>query len=154
MRGPKVKSRIDILPIMNRLLFIIVTIILTINGCESKHNAPDKIPDGIYTGTFQRQQAFGGGEIVQVTITFTSNTWTGQSSFQKYPALCHGTYKLDNQKITFTNDCIWTAEFDHSLILSGEFEFELINNQLTIIRSYLGPSTDTWSDNYSLTKVD
>jgi len=139
---------------MNRLLLIIGTIIMTNIGCESKHSAPDKIPDGMYTGTFQRQHPFGGGEIAQITITFTSNTWTGQSSFQKYPALCHGTYKLDNQKITFTNDCIWTAEFDHSLILSGEFEFELINNKLTIIRRFLGPSTDTWSDNYSLTKVD
>ena len=154
MRGPKVKSRINLLPIMNRLLLIIGTIILTNIGCESEHNAPDIIPDGIYIGTFQRQQAFGGGEIVQVTITFTSNTWTGQSSFQKYPALCHGTYKLDNQKITFTNDCIWTAEFDWSLILSGEFEFELSNNQLTIIRSFIGPSIDTWSDYYSLTKED
>jgi len=137
---------------MTRFLLVIVIIILTSIGCESKHNAPDNIPDGIYTGTFQRQQAFGGGEIAQVTITFSSNTWTGQSNMQKYPALCHGTYKLDNQKITFANDCAWTAEFDWSLILSGEFDFHLNNNQLTIIRSFLGPSTDTWSDNYTLTK--
>ncbi len=43
-----------------------------------------------YVGTFQRLTS-GGGQISNVTIIFSANTWTGQSEFSKYPALCHGT---------------------------------------------------------------
>jgi hypothetical protein len=136
---------------MTRLISAISILFLTIIGCESKNNGHDSIPDGVYTGTFQRQQAFGGGEVSHVTITFSSNTWTGQSDIIKYPALCHGTYNLDKQKIVFTNECAWTAEFDASLILGGVYDFKLNGTQLEIIRSFLGPSTDTWSDIYTLT---
>jgi major membrane immunogen (membrane-anchored lipoprotein) len=59
---------------MTRLVSAISILFLTIIGCESKNNVPDSIPDGVYTGTFQRQQAFGGGEVANVTITFFSNT--------------------------------------------------------------------------------
>ena len=136
---------------MTRLISVISILFLTIIGCESKNNGPDRIPDGVYIGTFQRQQAFGGGEVAHVTITLSSNTWTGQSDIIKYPALCHGTYKLDKQKIVFTNECAWTAEFDASLILGGAYDFKLNGTHLEIIRSFLGPSTDTWSDIYTLT---
>jgi hypothetical protein len=137
---------------MIKLISAFGIILLTSLACESNHSYPDKIPDGIYTGTFQRQQAFGGGEVAQVTLTFSENTWIGQSDKPKYPALCHGTYKLDKQKIIVTNDCPWTAEFDATLILGGDYEFNLNGNHLEIIRSFLGPSTDTWSDKYILTK--
>ena len=135
---------------MKKFLLVISIVIIAIASCEKSQN--DKIPDGVYTGTFQRQLAFGGGEIAQITITFSSNTWTGQSDKPKYPALCHGTYKLDKQKIVFTNECAWTAEFDWSLILGGDYDFSIDGNQLEILRSSLGPSSDTWTDKYSLTR--
>ena len=50
------------------------------------------IPDGIYSGTFQRLTD-PSGLISNVSITFSGNTWTGQSEYEKYPALCHGSYE-------------------------------------------------------------
>ncbi len=139
---------------MTRLILMIWIVVLTSVGCESNDNYPDKLPDGIYTGTFQRQQAFGGGEVAQVTLTISTNTWSGQSDMSKYPALCHGTYKLDKQNIIVNNECPWTAEFDATLIFAGDYEFNLKGNQLEIIRDFRGPSTDTWADKYILTRQE
>lgn len=137
---------------MKKLLFAIWIVILSGTGCEKSHD--DKIPDGIYTGTFQRQLAFGGGGIANVVFTFSSNTWSGQSDISKYPALCHGTYTIHNGKITFINECVWTAEFDWSLILGGEYTFNRTGNQLAFIRDDRGASRDTYVDVYNLTKQE
>lgn len=137
---------------MKKLIFTIWIVIVSSTSCEKSHN--DKIPDGVYTGTFQRQLAFGVGDTANVIFTLSSNTWTGQSDIQKYPALCHGTYMIDKQKIIFKNDCIWTADFDGTLILGGEYTFSLNGNQLGFIRDDRGPSRDTYVDIYNLTKQE
>lgn len=131
---------------------MILTIIIA--SCETDHEKATEIPVGIYSGTFQRQLAFGGGHVVNVSITFSENTWSGQSDTPKYPALCHGTFSLEKGKIVFTNDCAWTADFDWSLILGGTYDFTLDGNQLIISKEYSGPSTDAWADEYILTKQE
>ena len=137
---------------MKKQIFIIWIVIISSTSCEKSHI--DKISDGVYTGTFQRQLAFGGGDTANVTLTFSSNKWNGQSDMPKYPALCHGTYRIDKQKIIFTNDCIWTADFDGTLILGGEYTFNQSSNQLGFIRDDRGPSRDTYVDVYALTKQE
>ena len=135
---------------MKKLLIGIWIIFITILSCEKSQD--EKVPEGVYIGTFQRQLAFGGGDKSNVTISFSSNTWTGSSDIVKYPALCHGTFSVSKQKITFNNECAWTAEFDWSLILGGEYDFVSDGQQLKIIRDYSGPATDAWTDIYILTK--
>jgi hypothetical protein len=137
---------------MNRILNLLWIGIFIFSSCVSNKKDSIDLINGLYVGTFQRQLAFGGGEIANVSITFTSNTWTGESDHAKYPALCNGTYKIENQKIIFTNACDWTADFNWSLILSGEYDLIVNGEQIQIIRSDLGPSTDTWTDKYILQK--
>jgi hypothetical protein len=139
---------------MRRLIESFFVIALIGIACERDHVYPDIIPDGLYSGTFQRQLAFGGGDISNISITFSSNTWTGQSDRSKYPALCQGTYRLDKGKIVFTNGCVWTAEFDWTLILGGEYVLTIDGNQLKFIRDYRGPSNDSYVDVYALTKSE
>jgi hypothetical protein len=136
---------------MNKLIQLLLLFTILSLGCERNNTPSDKIPIGIYTGTFQRQLAFGGGDTAHVTITFSSSTWTGQSDRFHYPALCHGTYKIDNNKIVFANECEWTAEFDWTLILSGEYDFRINGNHLTIYHDYSTPTIDAYKDNYLLT---
>ena len=137
---------------MKRLFTALFVIVLIGFACERDHNYPDKIPDGLYTGTFQRQLAFGGGDTSLVSFTFYSNTWIGQSDRSKYPALCQGSYSIDKGKIVFTNDCVWTADFDWSFILGGEYTLTIDGNQLKFIKDYRGPASDTFADIYNLTK--
>jgi hypothetical protein len=139
---------------MKKTLISVMILAIIIASCESDHENTTEIPDGIYSGTFQRQLAFGGGDIANVSITFSENTWSGQSDKPKYPALCHGTFSLEKGKIIFTNECAWTAEFDWSLILGGTYDFTLDGNQLLISKGYSGPSTDAWTDKYILTKQE
>ena len=106
------------------------------------------IPEGTYVGTFQRITSTGG-EISNVTITFSANNWTGQSQFAKYPALCRGTYNINSaNKITFENACPWTAEFDWTLILSQDYKIKMVGSDIVILRDYNG----AYKDIYKLTK--
>ncbi len=138
---------------MKTLLPIICILVIIGIDCESDHNYPTNIPEGKYTGTFQRQLAFGGGDTAHVSITFSSNTWTGVSDKQHYPALCHGSYSIEKDKIIFTNECIFTADFDGTLILGGEFYFNLEGKVLKFNHNYSGRSTDAYNDCYSLTRI-
>ena len=106
------------------------------------------IPEGTYSGTFQRQTS-SGGQISNVTIIFSANNWSGQSQFEKYPALCRGTYKANGiDSISFENACPWTTDFDGRLILSKDYKIKIIGNNIEISRDYNGALRDI----YNLTK--
>jgi hypothetical protein len=96
---------------------------LTVFAASCKKTNPAFfIVDGTYNGTFQRQTSTGGS-ISNVSITFSENNYTGQSDVPRYPAICHGAYIVKrSDSITFQNACFWTADFDWSLILSGDYK--------------------------------
>jgi len=138
---------------MKKVALIFWISVLILDSCESDKTLNLKIPDGTYTGTFQRKHAFGLGEgTANVSITFSSNTWTGQSDKTYFPALCNGTYEIENNKIIFTNLCTFTANFDRSLILSGDYDFSLKSDSLIFFHNSIGPTTDAWIDKYFLSK--
>ena len=95
--------------------------------------------NGTYTGTFERS-----GVLSNVELDFAENAFTGSSEVNKYPAICNGNYSKTSNEITFSNLCIWTAEFDWTLILDGNWTFDLNGDNLTLIKSN--------GDKYILTK--
>ncbi|WP_201978421.1 hypothetical protein [Hymenobacter rubidus] len=122
--------------------------LLLVAGCKKSTPASPAVSnlDGTYTGTFQRQTS-GSSPISQVSLVFSGGEWSGTSQTPKYPGLCKGTYTVIGKKITFTNTCIWTADFDWTLILSGDYEFTATGNALEITKP--GPS---YTDIYRLSK--
>jgi len=54
-------------------------------------------------------------------------------------------------KITFQNECAWTAEFDWTLILSGEYNLTKTGSVLEFLRDYRSANSDTYIDQYRLT---
>ena len=127
-----------------------LTLLLIAYFIPSCKKTGDRLPiqDGTYTGTFQRLST-AGGKISKVTIHFSGNSWTGESEFAKYPALCYGTYKFNgSDSIHFGSDCAWTAEFDWSLILSQDYKIKVSGNNLEISRNYNG----LFKDLYKLTR--
>lgn len=90
-------------------------------------------------GIFVRNQ-----QAAKVELSFDNGTYQGYSERYKFPALCRGTYTVSGSKITFANDCPWTAEFDWTLILSGEWDFKLTGNILIL--------TSSGGDKYTLTR--
>ncbi|TVP50846.1 MAG: hypothetical protein EA341_06615 [Mongoliibacter sp.] len=72
-------------------------------------------------GTFQRISGDEAGPVAEVTILLRSGKWEGNSSRSKYPALCKGSYLVSENTISFENECMWTADFDWTLILNGTY---------------------------------
>src|SRR5690606_17944646 len=95
--------------------------------------------NGTYRGIFVRDQ-----QAVKVELSFDNGTYQGYSERYKFPAICRGTYTVSGNKIIFANDCPWTAEFDWTLILSGEWDFNLIGSTLILTHSN--------EDKYALTR--
>lgn len=130
---------------MRYLLTSFLCAALMLSAC--KKTAPTvAIPDGTYTGIFQRQTA-SGGQVAPVSLVFSGATWTGQGQVAKYPALCNGTYKLNGNTVSFTSACIWTADFDWTLILTQDYDLTISDKQLEISRD-----KGTYRDIYKLTR--
>lgn len=92
---------------------------------------------GTYKGIFYRESVIKY-DTSQVLLNFTGNKFTGASSKDLYPAICNGTFSVNNNKATFTNACFWTANFDWSFILNNEYEISIKGDTLRIERGYDG----------------
>ena len=128
--------------------------LLSCIGCQEDDLEYTRIPDGTYIGTFVRDAVWTENEdIANISIIVSFDTWTGTSDIVKYPSLCNGTYSINRDKIVFKNNCVWTAEFDWSLILSGEYFIKKINDHsIEFHRDYRSATSDTYVDIYKLTK--
>ncbi len=118
---------------------ILVGLLFIILSCNTDDENSQPEINGEYVGVFERD-----GNNSNVELTFNNGNWTGESEIVKFPALCNGTYSSSGNVITFENACFWTAEFDWTLILSGEWNYRLNGNSLIL--------TKTNGDKYTLTK--
>ena len=98
--------------------------------------------DGTYSGTFYRITNGAKEQTSNVTLTFSNNQYSGTSSMVKYPALCSGTFTETPQAMTFANTCMWTAEFDWTLILNGEFKVIRKDDELILAKEYNADNGD------------
>jgi len=135
---------------MKILNILIPMLIIGISGCEKSAKNPEQIPDGSYFGTFQRNPASGGGQKANIQITFSKGRWTGQSDIVNYPVIGYGTYKTQGNKLSFDNECAFTANFDWSLILSGEYDYTINGDAIALTKVYSNPATEPFTDSYSL----
>lgn len=70
---------------------------------------------------------------------------------EKYPALRSGSYLIEKDRILIENDCVWTPEFDHTLILNGEYIIKINGENIEMIRDYGNTTTDSYKDIYHIT---
>lgn len=135
---------------MKSYIFIISLIFLV--SCDNDEQIDRKLASGTYIGTFQREHVLYDTDTANITITFNSNEWSGTSDIEKYPALCHGTYSIIGEFIYFENDCGWTAEFDHSLILGGKYSLNESDSIIEFIKVYQSNTIEAFTDRYKLKK--
>ncbi len=129
---------------MNAKIFLIA-MLLAFVSCEYKNtNKTNTAPQGTYKGQFIRSSPLARYAPSDVTITFAGNTFTGESEKPNYPAIGKGTFKVNGQDIVFTNDVMWTAEFDWSYILKDKWELNMIGDKLEMTKK-VGDTTDHYS---------
>ena len=136
-----------------KTLFVFLLSISLIIGCKKSQEftgeGENLVLNGRYMGTFYRT----GSDTVNVSLLFTENNFSGTSDRPKYPAICNGTFSTikngNDHIINFENACSWTADFDWSLILDGEYDLIFnTNKSITIVRHSFASS-----DYYTLWKV-
>ena len=118
------------------ILFGIISIIFACN--KDDENSQSEI-NGEFIGIFERN-----GNTSNVELNFNNGIYSGESETVKFPAICNGNYSVSSNLIMFQNECIWTAEFDWTLILSDEWNYELSGSTLIL--------TKLNGDKYTLTK--
>lgn len=132
---------------MKQLLAFILLMAAAVSSCKKNDNTQVLKLNGTYAGTFQRKVS-GTGVVSNVSLSFNEAAWNGQSSIVKYPALNYGSFIINGSKINFKNESAWTAEFDWSLILNGDYDIAVSGNKITISKSYATGMMDV----YTLTK--
>lgn len=129
--------------LMKQILVLLIAVVTIMGSSCSRNKTGGILKDGTYKGTFQRLHS-GDGPVAQVTMSFSAASWQGQSNTNHYPALCNGTYAISNGSIHFKNDCVFTADFDGTLILGGEYKYLVHGSELEIWRDYPNGNKDIY----------
>lgn len=124
---------------MKTKFLIFIGIIMSVLACSDDNNPTPTSIEGQYIGVFERN-----GTLVNVELNFENGTYNGNSEINRFPAICSGSYEVYENNISFQNECIWTADFDWTLILGEEWSYSIENNILTLIKEN--------GDKYILTK--
>jgi hypothetical protein len=122
-----------------KIFFFLTLLIITVSCNESEEVMNSSNINGNYIGVFERN-----GISSNVQLNLVNGSFNGQSVIQKFPALCNGTYLISGYTITFDNNCAWTADFDWTLILNGEWNYNMNGNILLLTKSN--------GDKYTLTQ--
>lgn len=128
---------------MKKGVFTILAI-LALLSCEEAQKVTVGPLAGTYEGIFFRTSPGAKYETSDVALVFEEITFEGSGSITKYPAICHGTYGLAGNEISFNNLCVWTAEFDWSYILSGKFTITREGDEIIMTRNYDNGAVDTY----------
>jgi hypothetical protein len=134
---------------MKTVILFGIACLLTVSCSKSGMSTPG-ILAGNYAGTFEREKGIAKGHLANVSLSFTAASFSGISDSAKYPAICNGYYTITADTIIFQNQCVWTADFDWSLILNGRYSYKTSGDSLEIRRAYPGQMTDI----YKLKKVN
>ena len=122
-----------------KIFFFLISLITLVSCNKSEENIISTNTNGNYIGIFERN-----GVSSNVQLNLVDGSFNGQSAIQKFPALCNGTYLISGNTITFDSNCAWTADFDWTLILNGQWNFNRNGNVLILTKSN--------GDKYTLTQ--
>jgi len=117
---------------------------MTATSCEEHEHDGTKLEDGMYTGTFNRSSPTGDYITANITITLEDGAFSGTSDVEKYPAIRNGTFSINEDKIDFEDACVWTADFDWTLILDSTFDITTEEDEIVLSRSYEGNVYDQY----------
>lgn len=116
-------------------IFSIVGVLWSLTACGFMDCIDEERLRGSYEGTFQRFADGNPQGLAAVELTFEGGSFSGNSEDPKYPAICAGSYTTKRSSISFSNTCLFTADFDWTLILSGDFRIERDEEELILTKN-------------------
>lgn len=118
-----------------KIILSAFTFMLLFSSC--KKTAKTSIAEGTYSGTFKVTYNTGT-QTGPVTVDLINSNYNCSYNLNKIPAGGSGSYSYTNDKITFSDQGIWTADFDWGLVLGGEYNYSLSENSLIIWKDING----------------
>lgn len=128
---------------MKAIMCVLMCALIVFSSCD-KANTESNGLYGVYKGYFSRT----GNDTSLVDLEFTGGNFSGSSNRNKYPAICRGSFDIEENRISFHDSCAWTADFDWSLILNGDYNISF--NQEGTVRIWR--TTNAGTDEYLLRK--
>jgi hypothetical protein len=114
-----------------RILYILSILFFSV-ACTESEDTSNTQPEleGNYTGTFERN-----GNTSNVELSFENGTFSGDSNTDRFPEICNGNYSVSDNTIVFENECVFTADFDWTLILGDNWNYSLTDEVLMLTKS-------------------
>lgn len=128
---------------MKYLLPLIIISCIILAACKKKNEDKASLLNGSYKGTFKRYNQPGSQE-ANVTLHLDYPIWHGASDKEKYPALCNGKFSYKDFTLNFENSCVWSADFDWTLILDGFYIDRKEGDSLIFSKSYGDGTVDVY----------
>ncbi|MCH7413110.1 hypothetical protein MM213_06425 [Belliella sp. R4-6] len=116
-------------------LLVIAGMVFLIASCGIVDGFGEKSLSGYYEGTFERFVDGNSEGIAEVSLNFEGFNYNGLSEEPRYPVICSGNYSIKRKTISFSNTCNFTADFDWTLILNGDWRIEENDDNLILSRS-------------------
>ena len=125
------------------LLSVSLIVVVLTTSCDD-NDEPIGNVDGTYTGVFIRVAAGTESFSSDVVLILDNGSFQGSSSQQRYPAICKGSYFSSGNTLTFEDSCHWTADFDWTLVLSGDYAISRTHDGLILTRTYANGVVDRY----------
>ena len=106
--------------------------------CDDDHGKNPMV--GTYTGIFTVIYS-SGEQSGEVTLKLQEGRYTCIGNPDRIPAGGRGTYTVEEDKIIFIDENVWTADFDWNLILNGEYDYTFDGQKLIIWKEINDQST-------------
>ena len=122
---------------MKKMYAVLAIILLA--ACKKNTLLPvySDVPPGIYTGQFATVYVGRDASLVyyqgisgKVTVNLHASTYNCTSPTTQFGAQAAGRYIIKDDVIAFRDSTIHTANFDWSIILSGDYQFEIKSDSL------------------------
>lgn len=126
---------------MRTAVLSLLCLLLALTSCKKDH--ADPVSDGDYTGTFRRISLTGTGAASNVTLHLRGGSYSGSSDNARYPAICVGGWEASEGQLHFWDGCVFTADFDWTLILEGDFDYSISGSHLKFWKT-AGDHTDVY----------
>ena len=125
---------------MKTKILILFGLLITAFACNNDDDSAEINIDGLYVGTFERNDI-----VSNVEINLNSGEFSGTSDRTNFPAIYYGNFSIQKNSLNFNNEqLIITTEFDPNLVLDGLWNYNFDNSVLTM--------TNSIGDIYILTK--
>jgi hypothetical protein len=118
-----------------RTMVMMMLVMLVGTACD-KGDDPFPKSGNTYKGRFTRFESGKQPQTSNVQLRFKNGKFEGGSDQINFPAICEGSYSTKGEMLNFRNSCMFPSNFDWSLILVGDFNYEIKSDSLIISRSY------------------